>query len=134
MFLAFSLEVSKFLPLFLNLFEQCLTWLGCVLHRKKVSVYLLRDVRMLNLPSIVTNAYVLSNAQCTGTRQACKRKSPVGVDQRGFRLKNYLISKIVTLQDTIRLYQNYLRFSHHLCSYILSSFQNYRLLKIAELR
>jgi hypothetical protein len=32
--LALALEVCKFLPLFLNLFEECLARLGSVLHRK----------------------------------------------------------------------------------------------------
>jgi hypothetical protein len=73
MFLALTLEVSKFLPLLLDLLEQGLARLGSVFHPKK---YLLIDKQVPDLPSIVSKTRNLSNAFNDTDWQARKRTKP----------------------------------------------------------
>ena len=74
MLLALSLKVSKFITLFLNLFEQCLALLGSVLHPKK---YRLIIEQVPDLPSIVSNARDYPMPVITVPCKPAKEKSPV---------------------------------------------------------
>ena len=53
MLLAFTLQVGQLLTLILDLLQECLAWLGLVLHRE---IIVLMVKQMPDLPSIVLKA------------------------------------------------------------------------------
>ena len=84
MLLAFSLEISKFLPLLLNLLEQCLARFWSVLHPTK---YWLNIEQVPDLPSILSKLEIYPMPVIRMTGKPAKEKSPVGEHPTGLRIK-----------------------------------------------
>ena len=75
MLLAFTLQVGQLLPMILNLLEECLAWLGPVLHRE---IFVLMAEQMPDRPSIVSKARIYPMPLITLNGKPTKEKSPAG--------------------------------------------------------